>query len=84
MLVLSLQGDEEEKNASRAWTLRHYAQAMAQAESQVAAGAAHGFTGYVAVNRRLGEALNSIETIWGPTRAWPIRGGMDTSLAVPA
>jgi hypothetical protein len=77
VLVLALQGDKQEKNASRGWALRHYAQAMAQAESQITAGRSHAFTGFVAVNRQLGEALNSIERMCGRTRAWPVPGGVD-------
>jgi hypothetical protein len=77
VLVLALRGDEREKNASRDWAIRHYERAMAQAESQVAAGTSHAFTGFVAVNRRLGEALGDIEKIWGRTRAWPVPGGVD-------
>lgn len=77
-LVLGLRGDERDKDASRDWVLRHYARAMAQAESQVAAATAHPFTAYVAVNRQLGEALNGIERMQGRTRAWPVPGGVDT------
>jgi hypothetical protein len=77
VLVLARQGDEEEKNASRDWALRHYAQAMAQAERQIEAGLSHPFTGFVAVNRQLGDALNGIERIWGRTQAWPVQGGAD-------
>lgn len=50
---------------------------MAQAESQVAAGTSHAFTGFVAANRRLGEVLGDIEKVWGRTRAWPVPGGVD-------
>lgn len=77
VLVLALQGDEEEKDVSRDWALRHYARAMAQAESQIRAGVSHAFTGFVAVNRQLGDALNAVEGIRARTRAWPIRGGVD-------
>ncbi|MDN3352242.1 hypothetical protein [Actinomadura sp. DC4] len=74
-LVLALRGDEREKAASRDWALREYARATAHVDGQVAAGTAHPFTGYVAVNRRLGETLSGIERIWGRTRAWPLPGG---------
>jgi hypothetical protein len=77
VLVLALQGDEEEKSMGRDWALWHYARAMAQAESQVTAGTSHAFTGFVAVNRRLGETLADIENAWGRTRAWPVPGGAD-------
>lgn len=73
VLVLAARGDEQERDALRGWALDHYAEAMGHAERQVAAGTAHPYTGFVAINRRLGETLGDIEESWGRTRAWPVR-----------
>jgi hypothetical protein len=78
MLVLGLAGDDREKALATGWAVRHHARATAHVDAQVAAGTAHPHTGYVAVDRRLGEALAGIARFWGRTRSWPVRG------AVPA
>jgi hypothetical protein len=49
---------------------------MAQVQSQIEAGTAHPYTGFVGVNRNLGETLNGIARAWGLTRAWPVGGGV--------
>lgn len=52
-----------------------YARTAEALECQVAAGAPGAADALAAVNRRLAENLNTIETAYGLTRAWPLRGG---------
>lgn len=74
-LVLALQGADQDKAAGRDWAVDHYTRAMANAERAVAENTAHPFTAFVAVSRRLGEALHDIDQTTGRTRAWPLPGG---------
>lgn len=75
VLVLGVRGDEQVVAAYQGWALRNHADASAHVDGQVAAGGSQARTGYVAVNRQLGEALNGIGRMPGRTRAWPHRGG---------
>lgn len=76
ILVLALQGDDQDKATGQDWAIGHYIRAMEHAEHQVAAQTAHPYTANASINRRLGEALNDIERTWGRTHAWPVHGGI--------
>jgi hypothetical protein len=55
--------------------LSRYARTAEALERQVAARVPGAANARAAVNRRLAEDLKTIETAYGVTRAWPLRGG---------
>lgn len=55
--------------------LQRSLRSMEAIERQVTAGVPGSAEALVAVNRRLGEDLRAVETRYGTTRAWPLRGG---------
>jgi hypothetical protein len=55
--------------------LSRYARTVDALERQVIAGAPGAVDALAAVNRRLAENLKTIDTVYGATRAWPLRGG---------
>jgi hypothetical protein len=55
--------------------LSRYTRTVEALERQVAAGTSGAADALAAVNRRLAESLKTIETAYGVTRAWPLRGG---------
>ncbi|HLL67549.1 MAG TPA: hypothetical protein VK453_17825 [Micromonosporaceae bacterium] len=55
--------------------VRRYARTAELLEGHVTAGVPGATAARTAVNRRLAEHLTTIETAYGATRAWPLRGG---------
>lgn len=55
--------------------LSRYARTAGALERQVTAGTPGAADALAAVNRRLAKSLKTIETAYGVTRAWPLRGG---------
>jgi hypothetical protein len=58
--------------------LSRYARTAEALERQVTAGTPGAADALAAVNRRLAKNLKKIETAYGVTRAWPLRGGTES------
>ncbi|GAB1644317.1 hypothetical protein [Krasilnikovia sp. MM14-A1259] len=74
MLTLSSVSPQQAARDTDA-ALSRYARTTEALERQVTAGASGATDALAAVNRRLAENLKTIETAYGVTRAWPLRGG---------